>query len=67
MTKLLEKALHEAATVPEDRQDEVASYLLEEITRAKLMAGIEEGERAYQEGRVVSHEEAKRRMERWLK
>ena len=53
-------------TVPEDRQDEVAAHILEEIKRAKLLAGVEEGERAYREGRAVSHADAGRRMERWL-
>ena len=67
MTKLLEKAIEEAKTVPESKQDEVAAYLFEEIQRAKLFAGIEEGERAMREGRVVSHEEAKQRMAKWLK
>ena len=67
MTKLLEKAIEEAKTVPESKQDEVAAHLFEEIQRAKLLAGIEEGERAVREGRVVSHEEAKQRMAKWLK
>jgi predicted transcriptional regulator len=30
-------------------------------------SGIARGERAIEEGRTVSHAEAKRRMERWLK
>jgi predicted transcriptional regulator len=67
MTKLLEKAIEEAKTVPESKQDEVAAHLFEEIQRAKLLAGIEEGECAVREGRVVSHDEAKQRMAKWLK
>jgi predicted transcriptional regulator len=67
MTKLLEQAVEEAKTVPESKQDEVASFIFEEVQRAKLLAGIEEGERAIAEGRVVSHEEAKHRMAKWLK
>ena len=67
MTKLLEQAIRDVATVPEARQDEVAAQILEEIARAKLLTGLEEGERAYREGQVVSHEEARHRMERWLK
>ena len=35
--------------------------------RVKLLEGIARGERAIEEGRVVSHEEAKSRMSRWLK
>jgi predicted transcriptional regulator len=67
MTKLLEKAIEEAKTVPESKQDEVAACLFEEIQRAKLLVGIEEGECAVREGRAVSHDEAKRRMAKWLK
>jgi hypothetical protein len=67
MTKLLEKAIEEAKTVPESKQDEVAAYIFEEIQRAKLLDGIEEGELAVREGRVISHEEAKQRMAKWLK
>ncbi len=67
MTRLLEKAVEEAKTIPESKQDEVAVFIFEEVQRAKLLAGIEEGEQAIREGRVVSHEEAKQRMARWLK
>ncbi len=35
--------------------------------RVKLLEGIARGERAIEEGRVVSHEEATSRMSRWLK
>lgn len=35
--------------------------------RIKLLEGIARGERAVEDGRVVSHEEAKSRMARWLK
>ncbi len=35
--------------------------------KVKLLEGIARGERAIEEGRVVSHEEAKSRMSRWLK
>ena len=67
MTKLLEKAIEEAKTVPENKQDEVAAYLIEENQRAKLLAGIERAEIDLREGRVVSHVEAKRRMAKRLK
>jgi predicted transcriptional regulator len=32
-----------------------------------LLEGIARGEKAIEEGRTVSHAEAKRRMSRWLK
>jgi prevent-host-death family protein len=35
--------------------------------RMALLEGIARGERAVEEGRVVSHEDAKERMARWLK
>ncbi len=37
------------------------------IGRIKLLEGIARGERAIEDGRTVSHEEAKSRMSRWLK
>lgn len=35
-------------------------------TRMKILEGIARGERAIQEGRVVSHADARRRLKRWL-
>jgi prevent-host-death family protein len=35
--------------------------------RIKLLEGIARGERAIEDGRTVSHDEAKSRMSRWLK
>ena len=35
--------------------------------RIKLLEGIARGERAIEDERIVSHEEAKSRMSRWLK
>ncbi len=49
-----------------------AAYLLDVTTfeamhaRIELLEGIARGESAIEEGRVVSHEEAKKRMKRWL-
>ncbi len=49
-----------------------AAYLLDVSTyermegRIALLEGIARGERAIEEGRVVSHSEAKKRMRRWL-
>lgn len=36
-------------------------------SRIKLLEGIARGERAVEDGRTLSHEEAKSRMSRWLK
>jgi prevent-host-death family protein len=35
--------------------------------KLKLLEGIARGERAIEDGRTLSHEEAKSRMSRWLK
>ena len=49
-----------------------AAYLLDVSTyerleeRVALLEGIARGERAIEEGRVVPHSEAKKRMKRWL-
>jgi prevent-host-death family protein len=49
-----------------------AAYLVDVETyesmgaRIQLLEGIAKGEKAIQEGRVVSHEEAKTRLSRWL-
>jgi prevent-host-death family protein len=44
---------------------DVATY--EELTRRlALLEGIARGERAFGEGRVVSHAAAKKRLSRWL-
>jgi predicted transcriptional regulator len=67
MTELLEKAVQEAAALPEAQQLQVATLMLEEVTRARIMAGIERGEADFREGRVLTQDEAKARMARWLK
>lgn len=36
-------------------------------TRMRILEGIARGEKAVEEGRVFSHDQAKRRMKRWLK
>ncbi|WP_333681997.1 type II toxin-antitoxin system Phd/YefM family antitoxin [Dyella sp.] len=35
--------------------------------RMKLLEGIARGERALEEGRTLTHEQAKERLKRWLK
>ncbi|WP_050030571.1 type II toxin-antitoxin system Phd/YefM family antitoxin [Verrucomicrobium sp. BvORR034] len=49
-----------------------AAYLVDVATfdameaRLQLLEGIAKGEKAIQEGRTVSHKEAKNRLSRWL-
>ena len=45
---------------------DVESYELMQ-RRMKLLEGIARGEKAIEEGRTVSHADAKKRMSRWLK
>ena len=39
----------------------------EQTERAELLTAIEKGEKAIEEGRVLSQEKAKRMMSRWLR
>ena len=54
-----QKTLQALATLPDD-----SSYddLKEEI---RILAALEEGESDIREGRVATHEEAKRRLAQW--
>jgi predicted transcriptional regulator len=67
MTAMLEKALHEAASLGEREQDAVATVLLEEVTRTRILAGIGCGESDCESGQVLAQAEAKERMSRWLR
>ena len=50
-----------------------AAYLVDVDTyeakekRMEILEGLARGEKAFSEGRVLSHSEAKRKMSRWLK
>ena len=57
MTEKLREAIERLQQMPEDRQDLLAKLLLWKI---------EEAERQIEAGETVSHEEAKRRLEKWL-
>jgi len=49
-----------------------AAYLInvqsynDQQNRMQILEGIARGERAFQEGRTLNHEQAKKRMKRWL-
>ncbi len=79
VTTLKRKATEILGDLENDREPRLitqhgrpAAYLLDVSTyermegRIALLEGIARGERAIEEGRVVSHAEAKKRMERWL-
>ena len=57
MTKMLQVAVERLQQMLEDRQDLLAKF---------LWHAIEEGERQIEAGQTVSHNEAKRRLEKWL-
>jgi predicted transcriptional regulator len=57
MTKMLQEAIERLQQMPEERQDLLAKLMLYKI---------EEGERQIATGQTVSHDEAKRRLEKWL-
>ena len=67
MTKTLEKAVGAAAKLPPKQQKRVASFLMEEVARTELLVKIERAERDIAAGRVLTMEEARERMKRWLK
>lgn len=79
VTNLKRKATEIIADVEADRDPVLitqhgrpAAYLVDVETyentqrRLAILEGIARGERAVEEGRVVSHAEAKKRMARWL-
>lgn len=37
------------------------------VRRVEVLEGIARGERAFQQGRVATHEQATQRLERWLR
>ena len=67
MTKTLEKAVEAAAKLPPKQQQQIASFLMEEVARTELLAKIERAERDIDAGRVLTMEQARVRMKRWLR
>lgn len=80
VTTLKRKATKIIAAVAKDRDPVLitqhgrpAAYVVDVETfeglneRLKILEMIGRGERAIEEGRVLSHESAKKRMARWLK
>ena len=79
VTTLKRKATDIIAQISEEREPVLitqhglpAAYLVDVETyesmeaRIHLLEGIAKGEKAIKDGRVVSHDEATRRMSRWL-
>ena len=71
-TRLIAELREDRNTVLITEHGRPAAYLVDVQTyddqqdRMEIMEGIARGEKALQEKRVVSHEQAKSRMKRWL-
>lgn len=71
-TELIARIADEKEPVLITQHGLAAAYLVDVSTyeamrsRIGLLEGIAKGEKAIQEGRTVSHDEAKTRMSRWL-
>jgi len=72
-TEILSKLQRDKEPVLITQHGVPSAYLLDVETyetlmrRMRLLEGIARGEKAIEEGRIVSHAQAKRRMARWLK
>jgi len=61
MTKLMNRAMAFVATLPDNRQDELARHLMDEAKRLAITEGIADSDA----GRVVPHEDVKAWLESW--
>lgn len=79
VTTLKRQATRLIAELQEDRKPILitehgrpAAYLIDvksyndQLARIQILEGIARGERAAQENRILSHEQARKRMKRWL-
>jgi len=72
-TELLEEVERDKEPILITRHGLPSAYLVDaetyesEQNRTRILEGIARGERALAEGRWVTHEEAKKRMAKWLK
>lgn len=72
-TELLSELANERAPILITQHGLPAAYLVDVATfeqlqqRLSLLEGIARGEKAVEEGRVLTHVAAKKRMDRWLK
>ncbi|HCU23558.1 MAG TPA: type II toxin-antitoxin system prevent-host-death family antitoxin [Deltaproteobacteria bacterium] len=71
-TKIIAELAGSTAPVLITEHGREAAYLLSVAAfqklqkRMRILEGIARGEKAIQEGRVVTHTQAKRKMKRWL-
>jgi len=71
-TRLISELQAERSPILITAHGRPAAYLVDVETfdtqqnRLHILAGIARGERAVQEGRILTHAQAKKRMKRWL-
>ena len=71
-TKLISKIQEDGAPILITEHGKPAAYLVDvasfefQQNRIRILEGIARGERALQEGRILTHAQAKKRMRRWL-
>ena len=72
-TRIIEDLRNDRDPVMITEHGKPAAYLVDVETfeakekRMKLLEGLARGEKAFSEGRVIGHAEAKKTMSRWLK
>jgi len=72
-TRIIEDLRTQKAPIMITEHGKPAAYLIDVESfesnekRMKLLEGLARGEKAFSEGRVLSHLEAKKKMSRWLK
>ena len=72
-TKILAELADDQEPILVTEHGKPAAYLVDvetyelQLQRLQIMEGIARGEKAIQEGRTLTNEEAKKRLSRWLK
>jgi prevent-host-death family protein len=72
-TRIIEDLRTERVPVLITEHGKPAAYLIDVATfeakekRMELLEGLARGEKAFSEGRVITNQDAKKRMGRWLK
>jgi prevent-host-death family protein len=72
-TRIIENLRTEKTPIMITEHGKPAAYLIDVESfeanekRMKLLEGLARGEKAFSEGRVLSHAQAKKKMSRWLK
>ncbi len=71
-TRLISELQEERLPILITEHGKPAAYLIDVVSyetqqdRVRILEGIARGERAVQEGNILTHDQAKKRMKRWL-